>query len=105
MLPLFDLHCDTFSELYKNNFDFKDSSLHISLNKAKCFSPYIQICAIWSDNRLNNEDAFANYKNILNYIRGQKISLCSKASNFSKKSFILAIEDARILNNQINRRQ
>ena len=101
MIPLFDLHCDTLLELYKNKFNLKDALLHISLEKAKCFSPYIQICAIWSDNRLNDNEAFFQYKKIINYLKNQKITFCKTSSNFSNLSFILAVEDARLLNNQI----
>ncbi len=103
MIPLFDLHCDTFSELYKNNYDFKNAPLHVSLNNAKCFSPYMQICAIWSDCHLSDNDAFEHYKKVLKYIKGQRITLCKGACDFSNISFILAIEDARLLNNQIYR--
>lgn len=103
MIPLFDLHCDTFLELYKNKYKFDDAPLHISLNKIKCFSPYIQICAIWSEKHLSNNDAFINYKNTLSYIKAQNLPLCKSACNFSSISFILAVEDARILDNKINR--
>ena len=103
MIPLFDLHCDTFLELYKNNFNFKNAPLHISLEKAKLFSPYIQICAIWSDCTLNDDDAFIQYKQVLKYINDQKITLSKDLCDFSSFGLILAIEDARILNNQIHR--
>ena len=103
MIPLFDLHCDTFLKLYKNNYNFENSPLHISLNKASCFSPYAQVCAIWSDCRLNNDDAYRQYKEVLKFIRAQNISLCKTCDDFKSKSFILSVEDVRILNNDIQR--
>lgn len=103
MIPLFDLHCDTFSEIFKNNYRLYDAPLHISLKKAQGFSPYIQVCAIWSDYHLSNDEAYEHYKKTLSYIKNQNITLCKNYHEFSKLSFILAIEDARILNNQLQR--
>ena len=57
MIPLFDLHCDTFLELYKKGQKIEKNNLHISLDKVVSFAPYIQICAIWSDYRLSNDEA------------------------------------------------
>ena len=101
MIPLFDLHCDTLSKLYIENEDFLKNNLHISLEKASYFSPYIQIMAIWSDNRLSNEDAYVSYKNILEY--SKNIQFFKHCETLFEKSFILAVEDARILNGDINR--
>ena len=94
MIPLFDLHCDTLLKLYNNNEDFKENQLHISLNKASIFSPYIQVLAIWSDNQLSNDEAFHTYKKVVKY---------AKEKNILNNSFILAVEDARILNGDITR--
>ena len=102
MIPLFDLHCDTFSELYKNGFSFDNAPLHISHNKAKEFLPYIQVCAIWSDFRLSDRQAYSQYRNILNYINRRNIKLSTKLDTYSKNTFILSVEDARILQNDIN---
>lgn len=98
MIPLFDLHCDTFSELYNNNFSLKNSPLHISLDKAKSFSPYIQVCSVWSDCRLSDEDAFFNYCEVIDFLKSLGIKTKKSSKNFSNLSFILGVEDARILN-------
>lgn len=104
MIPLFDLHCDTFSKLYKNKCDLYSSDLHISLNKSMNFFPYIQVGAIWSDSNLSNDDAYINYRAILNYVRKiNSIEFLKNYGNFSSPAFILAIEDARLLNNDLNR--
>lgn len=101
MIPLFDLHCDTLLELYQRNEVITKNDLHISLEKASFFSPYIQIMAIWSDSKLSNEDAFITYKKVVEY--SKNIRFFKRDDNLSKASFILAVEDARILNGDINR--
>ena len=103
MLPLFDLHCDTFLELYKSKQDINNNSLHISLKKASAFSPYIQVCAIWSDYHLSNNEAYDACLRIIEYIKSQGISFVGNLSKLSKNNFLLAIEDARILNNDLFR--
>lgn len=102
-IPLFDLHCDTLSEIYKKKTDLSDISLHISLEKASGFSPYIQIGAIWSDYRYDNDTAYSFYKKCLNYINKQKIPLTTVLPTSALPCFVLAIEDARLLNNDLNR--
>ena len=57
MIPLFDLHCDTFSELYKKQLTLDNNTLHINKASTSIFCPYFQVCSIWSDNRLSNDDA------------------------------------------------
>ncbi|MBQ8546835.1 MAG: membrane dipeptidase [Clostridia bacterium] len=100
MIPLFDLHCDTLYEMYKHNESIFDNNLHISLKKAEKFSPYIQICAIWSDFSLSDEDAFQNYLKVIDYAR---LNFTTKARNLKNHAYILSIEDARILNGDLSR--
>ena len=102
-IPLFDLHCDTLLELYNTKQNINDNSLHISLNKAPAFSPYMQISAIWSEYSLSNELAFDKYIKVKSYIEKQNINFATKFSDLKENSFILAVEDARLLNGQISR--
>ena len=103
MIPLFDLHCDTLLELYKKNEDIQKNSLHISFEKAKNFNPYIQISAIWSPSSLFDEEAYQNYIKVRDYLIRQNIYFATSASGLRQKTFILAIEDARLLNGKIER--
>ena len=103
MLPLFDLHCDTFSELYKTKQKFEKNSLHISLEKSSCFSPYVQICAIWSDYRYSDDTAFSQCLNNITYLKEQGFAICTKLSANRNNTFILSIEDARLLNGDLSR--
>lgn len=103
MIPLFDLHSDTLFELYKTKQGIKSNDLAISLDKASIFSPYIQVLSVWSESRLNDEDAYNQYKAILKYAKEQNIKFAKSASHLKQQAFVLAVEDARILNNTISR--
>ncbi len=103
MIPLFDLHCDTLSELYNNSADFKNNNLHISKNKVKAFSPYIQVFAIWSASSLSNEEAYLNFSKVYSYANIQNIYFVKDYSKLRQNSNILAVEDARLLNGDIQR--
>lgn len=103
MIPLFDLHCDTVTEMCANGFSFSSSPLNISKEKTNCFSPYIQVCAVWSDARLSDKDAFLNYKEVVRYKKRQGMYFCFSVEKFRENTFILAVEDARILEGDISR--
>lgn len=57
-MKLFDLHCDTLYEMYKRGCRFDKNELNISLEKAKCFSEYRQVLAVWSENGLSEDECF-----------------------------------------------
>lgn len=103
MISYFDLHCDTLREAYINNYSLSSSPLHISLDKTKIFKKYIQVMAIWSDCRLNDHDAYLNYQKILDFSKNQGLEFIDNLSDIEKKQFILAIEDARIIETDLNR--
>lgn len=103
MLPFFDLHCDTFFELYNTGQQIKDNNLHISLDKARIFSPYVQIGSIWSDCALENDEAFKKCLLVIDYIKDQGINLITNMLNLKETNFILGIEDARLLNYDLSR--
>ena len=103
MIQLFDLHCDTLYELYRKQLSFKSSSLHISSEKIRNFKPYIQVCAVWSDFRLTDEDAYKSYKKCLEYSKKIGFDFSCTIDSDSFNSFILAVEDARLLNSSIER--
>ena len=102
MIPLFDLHCDTFSELYKKQLTFNNCSLHINAQSSTIFDPYIQVCSIWSDNHLSNDAAYFEYRKNLKYLAKLGISFSKKDLN-SNSTHILGIEDSRLLNGDISR--
>ncbi len=103
MIPLFDLHCDTLYEIYKRKENIKENSLHISLKKAQIFSKYLQIGAIWSDYRLSNDEAYENCLRTIKYTKSQEIRILDTIGIHNENGFILAVEDARLLNGYIER--
>ena len=103
MIPLFDLHCDTFSKIYKNNCTFSSPSFHISEDKIGIFHPYVQICAIWSDCLYGDEDAYLKYKDNIAYLFELNMKFNNFANFVDYPSFVLAVEDARILNYKLQR--
>lgn len=103
MIPLFDLHCDTLLSLYKEKYTLDSSTLHISNHKTSNFSPYTQVMAIWSDCRLSSEDAYKQYKNVVEYAKELNINFARKFTDMLNGGKILAIEDGRIIENDISR--
>ena len=103
MIPLFDLHADTLSSMYKNKELLSKNNLHISYEKAEFFSPYLQVMAIWSDFRLNNEEAYKNFFKVLSYARENGCKFTTRKDELNDRTLILAVEDARLLSNDIER--
>ncbi|MBO5375033.1 MAG: membrane dipeptidase [Clostridia bacterium] len=103
MISLFDLHCDTLLKAYLGSYSLWSSPLHISLDKAADFSTYNQVMAIWTDDRLNDHDGYLQYLNIVEYAKNQKVLFANNFSNLSNSTFILAIEDARIIEDDLSR--
>ncbi len=98
-LSLFDLHCDTAYEMYKTKQTFESNMLAVSLDKADIYSSYTQNFAIWSDKELSNSEAFIEFDRIRRDLQ-KKLSATKKASGFD---YILSVEDARLLDNDISR--
>lgn len=103
-MKLFDLHCDTALELYLQNQPLKNGSLHVSLDKAAQFDPYVQTMAIWSDSSLTDEQAYEQCLKAAAHLNEELtqngVPLIKHGASlhaFSRTSAILAVEDARIL--------
>lgn len=103
MLPLFDLHCDTLSRAYENGYSLFDSPLHACFCKSKGFSPYIQVMAIWTNDKLTDCEGYKRYLKILKFAKSQGLFFTTLASELSHSSLILSIEDARIIEDNLLR--
>lgn len=66
-MKLFDLHCDTIGECYKNKLSLRHSGLHVSLDKAKNFESYTQVFAVWIPDELRGKSATDYFNNVCNY--------------------------------------
>lgn len=111
----FDLHCDTASEIYNNNTHLDENDLHVSLNKAKVFSDYAQIMAIWTPKKLDDEKGFTNFNKVMDNLNMEldrlrdRVHICrygegvEEAWRQGKTAVFLAVEDARLLGGEISR--
>ena len=106
-MKLFDLHCDTPRRIYDEGLSLKSSHAHICLEKAKIYSPYIQIAAVWctfdstekaygvfnetvarfdKECKINNCDIIKNANDLLSSVKAQD-------EGRSNAGFIYSIED------------
>ena len=114
-MRLFDLHCDTATRLlgekqglYKNNF-------HIDLKRVEYLTEYAQVMAVWTNRSLSDEDGYSRFFEVLKNLDNEIAinspiveRVASKEQLLScvevgKTPLILAVEDARILANNISR--
>lgn len=86
-MKLFDLHCDTAGECFKQKIPLKSNSLHIDLCKGESLDEWMQIFAIWIPDELRGEAALeyfrAVYENFNKEIclNADKIKLCQGFSD------------------------
>ncbi|MBE6708128.1 MAG: hypothetical protein E7578_02650 [Ruminococcaceae bacterium] len=110
-----DMHCDTLTELYLGGYFIKDTPLHISLDKADPFNPYIQVAAVWTDKALSDDDAYERFFKVTDHfrcdpsVRMGKVQLCHTKAKLDTAvaegvpAFVLAVEGARLLAGDIRR--
>lgn len=111
-LRLFDLHCDTPTELYGHCASLESNKLHVSLESASVFSKYVQIMAIWSNRAMPDSVAYPNFHKVADYLMNEferledQISFVRTArglDTLNKNTVFLAVEDARILAGNLDR--
>lgn len=110
-----DLHCDTLTAAYSRAESLRYSSTDISLDKAACFDGYIQVAAVFTSPSLSDDDGFKRFLDVSDYayneqkLNSAKMAICKsgddieRALSSGKASFILSVEDARILSGDISR--
>ena len=103
MIPYFDLHCDTLGVAFDKGLSLYSESLQASLSHSDSFSTYIQVGAFWSDYRYDNEECYVRYKKALSNARAQSIKEVKNHEDLKNGGYILAIEDARIINGNLSR--
>lgn len=117
VLSLFDTHCDTAFELYRRQEGLQENTCHISLSHAKAYEKYVQLFAIWSDRRRDDQTCWEDFLKIADnfdrlienqsteIVRVRTGSELQAALIASKRAAILAVEDARLLAGDIDRLQ
>lgn len=115
MSHIFDLHCDTVSEIYKSKESLLSNTRAVSIDKFSSFSKKAQVFAIWSDNEKSEDEAFVAFQHMATDLRSQieenkeLVSLCTSkeelesSQNEGKLSAILAVEDAKLLSKDLSR--
>ena len=90
-MKLFDLHCDTAGECFKQKIPLKSNNLHIDLCKGESLDEWMQVFAIWIPDELRGEAALeyfrAVYENFNKEIRlnADKIKLCQGFSDIDSE--------------------
>ena len=112
MTGLFDLHCDTLYRAYTENSTLFNDSFHISMNKTRDLSPYIQCLAVWIPDEYRGEAALSLFRGCLGKMKeqleGTDIVICRTAEDISAaaekggKSVILTVESGAVLAGELS---
>lgn len=107
-MRLIDFHCDTPAELYKKKASLLENDLMVDLKKSASFDSYTQLAAVFYPPHLPDADGMYYVRSVLEYLKqtdamiiGDKKAFQHAVSN-SIPAFIPTIEDARILNGELN---
>ena len=94
-MKLFDLHCDTLSEMYKKGEGLFNNTCHISLDKC-AYEHYTQVMAVWSEHELSEDQNYKRCLDILDYAE-------KHIRNIDTFTPIMAVEGGKLLNGDISR--
>ena len=90
-----DLHCDTLFELYKKGLTYENDRLHLRSDFEKAFTKHTQVFAVWTENRISDEEAWQQFHAILNHTKAAGIP--------SDVRTVLAVEGGALLAKEISR--
>lgn len=96
-MKLFDLHCDTAYEMYKNRQDIISNSLAIDVKRAERLEEYRQVMAFWCDSSLSDEECYEEFNEMYNHLT-QMIEIPAPIG-----PYMLSLEDARLLCGELKR--
>lgn len=113
-MKLFDLHCDTATEIFKQGKTLAKNDLHVSLEKASVYEKYVQLTAVYTSASLSDEEGWETFFAVVDKLTREArendvrmIKTARELEEFDKSDgkfgFILTVEDARILNGKIER--
>lgn len=114
-MKLFDLHCDTATRLLAEKQGLYDNTFHVSLKKSAYLRRYAQVMAIWTDKRLTDSEGYERFFEVIKNLENEAIinKNSVKIVRNSKElkdcitlgitPLIVSVEDARILENDIER--
>ena len=90
-----DLHCDTLFELYKKDLTYQNDRLHLRSDFENVFEKHTQVFAVWTQNRISDEEAWAQFHAIVNHAK--KAGIPPSVNSF------LAVEGGALLAKDISR--
>lgn len=109
-LSLFDLHCDTAGEMLKTGQGLEQNDLAVSLEKASAYRQYVQVMAHWTPYKMQDEEGWKYCLSMIGNLKSDSAVTAQKAviqtvcpRSVNAPTLFLAVEDARILANQIDR--
>jgi len=103
-LSLFDLHCDTPYEMFRQKQSLDRNHLAVSLQEAEPFERYVQVMAFWTESDLSDAEGWQRFlqmhQNLLSdaaVANGRaRITRTYSNSLSDQRSLILAVEDAEL---------
>ena len=79
-MKFFDLHCDTLTKCINTKDDLKNNNLHISLDKAGCFSLWKEFFAVWHNDSLSDEQGMELFIKCSDYYKKNLTSQSGRKS-------------------------
>lgn len=114
-MRLFDLHCDTVGECWKQQCDLFENNLHLSLRRGSVYTPWRQVFAIFIPDTVRGDAAWAYFQRAHDYFmdqlakHGDVLALCrtggemNAAAQEGKCAAILSVEGGAVLGGKLER--
>ena len=102
----FDLHCDTLTALFDKSETLEGSTCHVKGSSINSFEKYVQVSAVYSDSKKSDVECFERFKEVTESFKrknGLKFLSSFEEITENKASFILSVEDARLLSSDMGK--
>lgn len=110
-MQLFDLHCDTLYRAYTENSTLFNDNFHISFNKSRNISPYVQCLAVWIPDEYRNDSAKELFlgcvEKLAEQLKNTNIKWCRTKTDIEevkaqrKTGVILTVEGGAVLGGKL----
>lgn len=106
-MQFFDLHCDTLYKAYTSNLTLNEPTFEISIDRGKAFSKWCECTAVWIPDGLSAKEGMKLFLGCCEKLEKEaseaQIDL-SLVNEYSREhSFILTVENASFLDNDISK--
>ena len=96
-MRLFDLHCDTLTEIYLKKENILSNTCNISLDLTEKFDSFVQVLAVWSNPKFTDDELYSRFFDTINHFKSTSFPL---PENFG---YIFALEGGNLIGNDISR--